>query len=259
MSRCTLQIRREPDTGKTLGRLAVAIDNRTVFDIEAGELKTALCEPGEVRITVTGPDGRGFARRIRLPEGQVVLLSLHEVSSAWWQSLLGSSRTLDLTEISRTPLAPPDPEPAEMLSQQMWIGHATSEQSLRDLMAEREEYYSDENAEREGTAQHIALSQFADAMGETSYDHDFLEYGFAKPGDDLETRFAGHSWVKEWAPVLRATLSAEELAGANVFVMFGVDRDVRFGEDRQISQPRDVELPQVRLRYVGEIDHPRHS
>lgn len=259
MSRCRLQIRREPDVGEVWGRLTVAIDNRTVFDIEAGETKVALCEPGDATITVTASNGRGFSRRMALPPEHVLVLSLHAVSPVWWRTLLGISRSLDFTEISRTSLAPSDPGPASQETQQMWIGHAANEEVLRVVMAERDDYYSDDNAEREGTPQHMALSVFAEAMGQPFYDHDFLEYGFAKPGDDLEARFAGHSWVKEWAPVLRATFSVEELAAMNVFVMFGVDRDQRFGDHRQIREPRDLALADIRLRYIGEIDHPGQS
>ncbi|MGF9563273.1 immunity 22 family protein [Neorhizobium sp. JUb45] len=259
MSRCKLQIRRAPDIGEAWGRLTVAIDNRTLFDIEAGETKAALCEPGDATIIVTASDGRGFSRRMALPPEHVLVLSLHAVAPVWWRTLLGVSRFLDFTEIARTPIGPSEPGPASQLTQQMWIGHAANEGALHALMAERDGYYSDDNAEREDTPEHMALSGFAEAMGQPSYDHDFLEYGFAKPGDDLESRFAGHSWVEAWAPVLRDTLSAEELADINVFVMFGVDRDPQFGDRRQIRQPRDLALTDIRLRYIGEINHPVRS
>jgi hypothetical protein len=104
MSRCRLQIRREPDLS-TLGRLTVAIDNRTVFDLEVNETKVALCEPGDAMITVRNADGDGFSRRMVLPEDQLLILSLHEVKPMWWKTLLGISRSLDVTEISRTDLA----------------------------------------------------------------------------------------------------------------------------------------------------------
>lgn len=105
MSRCALQIRREPDLGKPLGRLTVAIDNRTVFDIEVNETKVALCEPGDAIITVRNAGGNGFSRRMALPKDQRLLLSLHEVKPVWWKVLLGISQSLDVTEISRTGLA----------------------------------------------------------------------------------------------------------------------------------------------------------
>lgn len=259
MNRCRLQIRREPEIAEAWGRLTVSIDNRTVFDLDANEVKQIFCEPGVATITVTASDGSGFSRRMSLPEGHALLLSLHEISPVWWRRLMGISRSLDLTEISRTPLVPEAPVPVRTLTQQVWIGQAESEDVLNALFAEREDYYSDDNAELEGTPAHLALSAFAQAMGQASYDHDFLEYGYARPGDDLETRFAAHSWVRGWAPVLRGVLSAQEIDRSNAVVMIGVDRHERFGDHRQIKQPRDLDLPGIRLRYIGEIEHPDHS
>ncbi|MDP9836088.1 hypothetical protein J2T09_000830 [Neorhizobium huautlense] len=259
MSRCRLQIRREPEIAEAWGRLTVSIDNRTVFDLDDAEVKQVSCEPGVATITVTASDGSGFSRRMCLPEGRVLLLSLHEISPVWWRRLLGISRSLDLTEISKGPLVPPDAIPDRTLTQQVWIGHAASEEALSALFVERDGYYSDENAEREGTPDHLALSAFAQVMGQASYDHDFLEYSYAGPGDSLETRFAAHSWVREWAPVLRALLPAQEIEHSNAVVMVGIDRHERFGDHRQIRQPRDLYLPDLRLRYIGEIDHPDHS
>jgi hypothetical protein len=146
-----------------------------------------------------------------------------------------------------------------MLAQQTWIGHAKSEELLRSIMAERDEYYSDENIEKEGTPEHLALSSFAEAMNQRRYDHDFLEYGFAKQGDDLETRFKGHSWVNKWAPVMRTKLSVDELKSVNAYVMFVVDRTEKFGDQRQIREPRDLKLAGIHLRYIGELEHPSHS
>ncbi len=258
VARCKLQIRREPDVGPNGSPWAIKLDDRPVFELDAGELKAIFHDEGEVTVTVEGPDGPLLVTKVALPGDNILLLSLHEVQAAWWKRMLGASPSLALSEVSRTYLATYDPGPVRMLLQQAWLGYAESGDLFFSFMDERDDYYSDENFERKGTPEHIALSAFADAMSERSYDHDFLEYGFAKPGDDLETKFAGHSWVEQWAPILRDTLPADEVTTANVYIMFGVDGGRGDGGYRQITHPKDIDLPGLRIRYIGEVEHPSH-
>lgn len=258
MARCKLAIRREPDVGPSGILWTIKLGDRPVFELDAGQTRAIFHDEGEVTIAVEGPDGSLFSTEVKLPGDSQLVLSLHQVRVAWWKRMLGAAPSLALSEVSRAYLAPYDPGPVRMLLQQAWIGQVESEELFFSFMDERSEFYSHENTQREDTPDHIALSAFAEAMGETWYDHDFLEYGFAKAGDDLETRFAGHSWVEQWAPILRETLPPEELNAANVYIMFGIDGGRQSDGYRQITTPKDVDLPGLRLRYVGEIEHPSH-
>ena len=139
--------------------------------------------------------------------------------------------------------------------QQIWLGRADDANALYRVMEEREAFYSLENEDAEGTPAHIALSEFADIMGEESYDHDFLEYGFEKSAGAMEAKFAGHSWVDQWAPMIRETHPEKIWRDANAFILLGVDT-YQGRPYPQIRKPVDVIAPGIALRYIGEVTHP---
>ena len=90
------------------------------------------------------------------------------------------------------------------------------------------------------------ISQFAAAMGETFYDHDFLEWGFHPHGvSDLRTALASHSFSSSYASsVADAAAALTEPDQVNlVLLLWG----------REIKRPISVRTPAMSLVYVGRF------
>lgn len=257
-SRSGITIRRAPSVGENWGTLVLYYEGYNSVELPPEAVRTMFLWPKPVRLDIHQEGRCIFSKLLDMPADSKVDYLLELSPMGFWDRLRNRSPKLDLIEQSRAYLAPYDPGPVRMITQQIWIGTAASEDVFFDLMAERPEYYSEENLDAEGTDQQLALSAFAQAMGELSYDHDFLEYGFAKEGDDLETRFKGHSWVEQWAPILREKLSPQDLQAANVFIIMGVDDGPHTKPRRQITAPCDLSVEGLSLSYIGEIEHPSH-
>ena len=258
---CKLQVQREADVLPDIENLDVHVDDKRVFELAPGDLRAGFFEAGEVDISVRDGSRTLLQQRLALPGETRLKLSLGRTPVGLLGRILGriaGRAPLVLHEVERGHHARYDPGPPRPVLSQIWLGTASDEAALHAFMEERKAYYSDENEDAEGTDRHIALSAFADSQDETSYDHDFLEYGFAKRGDTLEDRFAGHSWVEQWAPILREMRPRAEIEAASAYVQMGMDVSERFGVSREIAQPRDIDEGAVRLRYVGEITHPSH-
>jgi len=257
-SRSGVTIRRAPAVDESWGTFVLQYENCDSMDLPPEGVRTLFLWPKPTRLDILQGGRVIWSKQLDMQADSKVDYRLDLAPAGLLDRLLNRPPKLDLVEQSRAYLAPYDPGPVRMITQQIWVGTADNKDSFFDLMAERPEYYSEENEEAEGTDAHIALSAFAQAMGEDSYDHDFLEYGFAKDGDTLETRFKGHSWVEQWAPLVREMLSPQAVDAVNVFIIMGVDDGPHAKPRRQFNTPRDLNLGGLSLRYLGEVTHPSH-
>ncbi|MEX3016913.1 hypothetical protein [Gymnodinialimonas hymeniacidonis] len=254
MSRCKVQIIREPGVGDAGQPVDVIMGERKVFDLAPDELKSVFWDQADVRIELRQGYASLLETKVTLPHDHVLSLSMQSVAPRGLFAMFKAAQ-VHLIEERRKPLPPPEPTLKENITQQMWMGRAESAEALNRVMAERAAYYSEENEEAEGTDAYIELSEFADLMGGAWYDHDFVEYGFAKPGDALETKFEGHSWVGHWAPVVRETVPEAVWLDANAFIMMG--HETSGGTPRrQIQAPRDLVADGLSLTYLGDVIHP---
>ena len=258
-SRSGVTIRRAAQVDDSWGAFELSFDgNDSTMTLPPEAVRTVFLPPGSTRLELKRDGAVVFSQALELRADSKVEYLLGLVPTGWLGRLMGKGPKLHLSETARAYLAPYDPGPVQMITQQIWIGTADTKDALNDLMQERKAYYSEENEEAEGTDEHIALSGFTEAMGQVSYDHDFLEYGTAKPGDTLEERFKGHSWVEHWAPLVRDMMSAAELDAANAFIIMGVDDGPNRARYLQIKSPKDLSADGVVLRYLGEVTHPSH-
>lgn len=253
MARCKIQIIREPGVGAADQPIDVIMGERKAFDLAPDELKSVFWDEATVRVELRQGNASLLETTLTLPSDHVLSLSMQSVKARGLFAIFKAPQ-VHLIEERRKPLPPPQPTLKENITQQMWMGRVDNVEALRRLMDERTAYYSEENEEAEGTDDFVALSEFADLMGAISYDHDFVEYGFAKLGDALETKFEGHSWVTYWAPVVRETVPEDVWLDANAFIMMG--HETSSGTPRrQIRKPVDAIADGVALTYIGEITH----
>lgn len=256
MARCKVQIIRQPGVGDVDKPVYVFMNENKVFDLAPNELKAVFRDEPSVQVDVRQGNSSLLQGRVDLVSDHRIKLSLQNAARGGLFGWLSTQTTI-LIELERAalpPRTPSSPLPPKLITQQMWFGHADTADALYRLMEERAAYYSDNNFEAEGTADHIALSEFADLMGQNSYDHDFLEVSFAQPGDTLEAKFQC-SWVGQWAPVVREKVPEAVWRDANAMIMLVVD-DYKGRKTAQIRKPVDVMAEGIRLTYVGEIAHP---
>ena len=137
------------------------------------------------------------------------------------------------------------------LTSQFWIGTVDSEDRFADFIAENDEYWSEENED----SGEIPLTRFLASQGQTWYDHDFAEYGHStKEGTVLE-KFAGYSYINQWAHLVEAAMVDHKISSINVFIMIGIDEQPRFPPYRQIKKPRSHSEQGIELTYIGELTH----
>lgn len=141
---------------------------------------------------------------------------------------------------------------ARQITSQFWIGIFDSETCFHEFFAEDDAYISEENEHKDD----YPLSRFAASQGEIWYDHDFLEPGF-NDGDttDLARKFSAHSWVKSWAPLVKAKMKDAGLESINAFALMGVDTPRMAQRYYQIARPRSHHAPGIDLVYIGELTH----
>ena len=130
-------------------------------------------------------------------------------------------------------------EPPDMETSHFWVGRFSSMQQLAGYFAE---VYDDEDEDREQTP----LSGFARDMGETWYDHDFLEYAYGEACATVEELADGYSYHEQWAAELARRTTDAGLTGVNTIVF--ISRD-------QIEHPRSIEGDGYVLHYLGTIGY----
>jgi hypothetical protein len=121
----------------------------------------------------------------------------------------------------------------------VWVGQFPSEEAADDYF---EETYADpEDGEEQ------PISQFAADMGESFYDHDFVEREFHPQGiSDLSKALAGHSFSSSYSEnVIEAASRADVPEPIDtVLLVWG-------GE---IEAPVSVRTPAMSLVYIGRFD-----
>jgi len=138
------------------------------------------------------------------------------------------------------------------ITSQFWIAKFDSKDRFSEFFAEDDEYFSEENEERDD----YPLSQFLASQDETWCDHDFLEVGFnSDEAESVSQRFAGHSWVEEWAPMLEEKIKKLEVLDYNAFAMMGVEQTPDRPPNYQVSEPHSFTAEGIQLIYLGEITH----
>ncbi|WP_309383030.1 immunity 22 family protein [Cerasicoccus frondis] len=141
---------------------------------------------------------------------------------------------------------------AKRIRSQFWICKFSDGNRCKEFFKEDESYFDEENEDND----ELPLSEFIASQGETWFDHDFFEFGFSsKESSSLEKMFVGHSWVEKWAPIVEEKLRELGIADYNSFAMMGIDHQPKFGEHRQVSNPRSFLASGVELVYLGEISH----
>lgn len=227
------------------------------FDVSTGERRWQDVPVGEVAVLLHRGGTVCARHTAQVGPGEHLELTIRAVSNSKLGWIVGGKDKVRFAE-TRKPLMGSAEQ--DQLTQQIWIGHVVHEDAFLGQLAERPDFYSDANFEAEGTPDHIAMSGFAEAMGETSYDHDSLEYGLPTDGcadaPDLAARFAGYSYAAQWGPLVEAKMTPDEVAEANAFILMGVERSQRYGTRRSIRKPRDFYFPGGALHFVGEISFP---
>ncbi|WP_165390265.1 immunity 22 family protein [Thalassococcus sp. S3] len=220
-------------------------------------MTTAFFGGGAIEIVLSQDGQLLHSETVDVPKNYMLTVSVELNARGLLARMLGRG-PVRIVEVERRDLGSNEPEgsisPRSLLRSQFWFGTARDLETFNTLMAERDDYYSEENEDVEGTREVVGLSAFADAQGEQWYDHDFLEYGFARQGDDLESRFAGHSWVTQWAPRVRERIDPVQLQAVNIYVSMLIDDNDRFGDGMKIAEPRDIVRRDLVLRYLGEIE-----
>ncbi|MGL4322369.1 MAG: hypothetical protein ACRCS3_16035 [Paracoccaceae bacterium] len=127
-----------------------------------------------------------------------------------------------------------------------WIGHCESNERLGALLSEAA-YFALDDDERDKAF----ISEFSLSQQTRWIDHDFLEAGKSDAGADLNTRFAGHSWVDAWSRPVEQRAKELGIPMPNCFIMLGGAPDKPM--DWEIDHPADIIRPGVQLRYAGKI------
>ncbi len=135
---------------------------------------------------------------------------------------------------------------------QFWAGWADDADTFYQLFSDDIYYALDDDARDE-----TPLDAFAHSQGERWYDHDFLETGFEAEDKLLAIRFAHHSGGDVWGPAFAEKVQHMGIGGVNCLIMMGLDKTAitQFGHSgRQIERPTHIDLPGVRMFYLGELD-----
>ena len=137
--------------------------------------------------------------------------------------------------------------PENRIGGQFWIGHSDSAAGFDDFLSEDAYSAIAEDEARDAAS----LSAFTQSQGARWLDHDALEAGRSDQGATLAERFAGFSWVEDWAPKLALRARDMGLIRPDSVIMLSGDPDRR--QDWALESPRDIDLPGLSLRYAGEI------
>ena len=124
----------------------------------------------------------------------------------------------------------------------LWVGRFPSAEAADAYF---EETYS-EDEDEQGRAIERPISPFAADMGETFYDHDFMEREFHEPPQtDLAAALARHSFSASYVAQAVAAAGPDLPTPFNlVLLVFG----------REIARPVSVQAPTYSLAYVGRFE-----
>lgn len=241
-----------------LGPVDVQIGEKmALFDVQPGERRWQEMAPGETQIVLHRKGEPCAAYEVAVEAGTAVTVRVEGVSNSLLGWITGAGSKVRFRE-SREALPPREVTPPRR--QQIWIGRVTAADAFMAQMADRDEFYTQDNFDAEGTPEHIAMSGFAEVMGEVSYDHGLLEHGMAQAGlmeaETLAERFAEFSDASVWGPWAEAQLAPVDVAEANAVILFGVDASQRFGEQWSIRKPRDFPFAGGYLKFIGEFEYP---
>ena len=254
MARCKVQIMRAAGVGDAASPIEVFMGGEQVFALAPDELKTMFLDADDVRVAFRRGQTVLLEATLPLERGQQLTYQLERAKPSGLFGVFKAAQ-VQVKERARRPLPAPAPVVVKEITQQMWLGHADTQDTLFELMRERPEHYADDNEDANGAPIRVPLSQFAELLGVVFYDHDFLEYGVAKPGDSVAEKFADHSWASQWGPIVETTQPERIWKDANAVIMLGVD-DYKGRKTPQIRAPMDIVAPGLSLRYIGEITHP---
>jgi len=123
---------------------------------------------------------------------------------------------------------------SEFKTVDVWIGSFPSRSRFDEFFAEAI-----------GDNDDAPISEFAKAMQQTFYDHDFLEHQFHTPGGSVDLLLAGHSFSKSYVnQVLKAAAGLGVRTGNTTVVVW----------NREITAPASVVTEGYVLRYIGCFD-----
>jgi hypothetical protein len=116
----------------------------------------------------------------------------------------------------------------------LWVGTFTTESAFEDYL--RETYEEDDTP----------LSKFAADMGESFYDHDFIEVAYhQEPSSDLEALLQEHSFARSYSPKAVAAHGCLVPCAVNaVILVWG----------KKIEAPRSVRGTDYQIHYLGRYD-----
>ena len=116
----------------------------------------------------------------------------------------------------------------------IWVGSFPAESALNGYLAET---YGDDDS--------VPISQLAADMGQSYYDHDFLEHSFHEsPSSDLRSRLEPHSFSTSYAA---AAATAFESASAPEF------NCIVLAWGQQFIHPASIHRDDYWLRYLGRF------
>jgi len=115
----------------------------------------------------------------------------------------------------------------------IWVGHFRSREALNEYLKET---YDDDDR---------PISQLAADVGESMYDHDFLEHSFNNALDHpLEVRLANHSFSASYAEAAQTAFDATPTGHFNtVLLVWGP----------QFRQPVSINNNDYWLHYLGRF------
>lgn len=115
----------------------------------------------------------------------------------------------------------------------IWVGKFKSKKDFSGYLAET--YGEDDNR---------PISQFAADLGETFYDHDFIESTFVKVPYDHAELFAGLSYSKSYFEAAKAKIEEFGIDDANVVIL---------SFENGIASPRSATGDRYQLQYLGSF------
>ncbi len=117
----------------------------------------------------------------------------------------------------------------------LWVGTFASKRALNAYLKET---HDEDNED-------APISPFARDLGQSFYDHDFMEVGFRTSTKTLEKLCEGHSFVENFLPQAAAAYQKAGLSQANTLIMV-------FG--KEIDHPQTIRGEGFELHYLGQYD-----
>ncbi|SFI62352.1 hypothetical protein [Jannaschia pohangensis] len=223
---------------------------RELMRLAPGQAALAIMDVGPVANLVIEVAGH----RIPMPgltvaEGATAVLEVRPLPQSVVQRMLGRPPPL------RAEVSEEKARPGRTVTSQFWAGTADSRTVFWDVFAERQ-FPEPRTDEEQWEQDEIPISLFAELQGEHFIDHDFTEGDFVGNDGPWEARVKPYSWSGHWAETVRARAAAAGHPAPNAFWMVGLDQQPNRKPEAQVRAPRDIEVPGLRMSYLGEITHP---